>query len=196
MGDGNCNLRWSAAVSVVQEFMWWAGVRSWTGSWQSPPPKERLPDAPKHRTIQEGGGAEVEPGEGQRARFMWGRRDRSPPGQSRRDRSPPGRSRRDRNPPGRSRQDRGRRDRAGDLHDGAGAHQCGADGAGALQGGQRPMAEDWDLGETETERACMVSRTEAGNSGSHGRSRASGSHDGSGDSVGHGGSGVSVSNGG
>ncbi len=33
----------------------------------------------------------------------------------------------------------------------------------------------------ETERACMVSRTEAGNSGSHGRSRASGSHDGSGD---------------
>ncbi len=22
MGDGNCSLRWSAAVSVVQEFMW------------------------------------------------------------------------------------------------------------------------------------------------------------------------------
>ncbi len=56
------------------------------------------------------------------------------------------------------------------------------------------MAEDWDLGETErqeTERAFMVSRTEAGNSGGHGRSGDSGGPDGSGDSGGSGESGDS-----
>ncbi len=63
------------------------------------------------------------------------------------------------------------------------------------------MAEDWDLGETEiqeTERAymVMVSRTEAGNSGSHGRSGASGSHDDQGTPWAMAGSEVSVSNGG
>ncbi len=49
------------------------------------------------------------------------------------------------------------------------------------------MAEDWDLGETETqeaERAYMVSGTEAGNSGGHGRSGDSGGPGRSGDSVG------------
>ncbi len=46
---------------------------------------------------------------------------------------------------------------------------------------------DWDLGETETqetERAYMVSRTEAGNLGGHGRSGDSGGPGGSGDYVG------------
>ncbi len=50
----------------------------------------------------------------------------------------------------------GRADGAGDLHDGAGALQVGAETHGS----------DWDLGETETqetERAYMISRTEAGN---------------------------------
>ncbi len=64
-----------------------------------------------------------------------------------------------------------------------GAHQGGADGgedlhgganrAGALQGGAETHGRDWDLEETETQetsRAYMAQRTEAGTSGSHGRS--------------------------
>ncbi len=84
----------------------------------------------------------------------------------------PERSRRDQSPPGQSRPEPTRAD---ETH-----------------------GRDWDLEETETqeaERAHIVSRTEAGSLGGHGRSGASGSHDGSGDSMGHCGSGVSVSNG-
>ncbi len=68
-------------------------------------------------TIQEGGGAEAEQGEGRRARSMWKWRDWglrqsgkpgqrrwnwSPPGRSERNWSPPGQSGRDWSPPGRS----------------------------------------------------------------------------------------------
>ncbi len=67
-----------------------------------------------------------------------------------------------------------------DAHQGGadktGTHQGGADGTGAHQGGaDETPGSDWDLEETETqeaERAHIVSRTEAGSLGGHGRSRA------------------------
>ncbi len=58
--------------------------------------------------------------------------------------------------------------------DETGAHQGGADETGALQGGAAETpGSDWDLEEPETqeaERAHIVSRTEAGSLGGHGRS--------------------------
>ncbi len=62
----------------------------------------------RSNTIQEGGGVEAEPGEGQRARSMWKRRDwglrqSGKPGWSGRNWSPPGRSRRNWSPPDLSR---------------------------------------------------------------------------------------------
>ncbi len=104
----------------------------------------------------------------------------------------------DRSPPGRTRQQRreatlaGQRRRLWQVNGGdeTNAHQGGAD---------ETPGSDWDLEETETqeaERAHIVSRSEAGSLGDHGRSRASGSQDESGDYMGHGRFGVSVSNGG
>ncbi len=104
----------------------------------------------RSNTIQEGGGAEAEQGEGRRARSMWkwrdwglrqSGRDKSPPVQSRRSprqsrrppdwsRRPPRRNRRpperDSRPPRRSRQSSGA-DRVGDLHGGAEDHQNGTE---------------------------------------------------------------------
>ncbi len=61
----------------------------------------------RSNTIQEGGGAEAEQGEGRRARSMWkwrdwGLRQSGKPGQRRWNWSPPGRSGRDWSPLGRS----------------------------------------------------------------------------------------------
>ncbi len=59
------------------------------------------------------------------------------------------------------------------MADETGAHQGGADGTGGHQGGAEIPGRDWDLEETETqeaERAYLVSGTEAGSSGGHGRS--------------------------
>ncbi len=49
------------SCSVVQESMWWKGnqIRD-----RAPPPKRAASRRFTHGTIQEGGGADVEPGEG------------------------------------------------------------------------------------------------------------------------------------
>ncbi len=89
----------------------------------APPPKERLPDAPKQSMV--GGGAEAEQGEGRRARSMWKPRRRgwhwSPPGRSRRTGAHLGGADGTGTPQGGA--------------DGPGAHQGGADGTGTPQGG-------------------------------------------------------------
>ncbi len=204
------------SCNVVQE-MWWVGVSSW-----KPPPQRAASRRSTHRTIQEGGGAEVESGEETEGQVhveeprpgtvakpseCQGGADGTGSHLGKADWTGAHRVGTDgigahQGTAGGTGAHQGGADETGAHQGGAdetGAHQGGADETRAHQGGAETHGRDWDLEETETqeaERAHLVSRTEPGSLDGHGRSGASGSHDGSGDSMGHGGSGVSVSNGG